>query len=388
MVSLLIVVIYIAFISLGLPDSLLGSAWPAMFRDFDVPLSYAGIITMMIAGGTIISSLMSDRLTRRFGAGLVTAVSVLMTAVALFGFSISGSFFLLCLWAIPYGLGAGAIDAALNNYVALHYASRHMSWLHCFWGVGAATSPYIMSYHLTRGLGWTSGYRFIAIIQVIVTVILFLSLPLWKKKSVAVDQHKLSSTPLSLVQTLKIKGVVIVLISFFSYIALETTAGLWASSYFVQYRGVDAEIAAKFASLFYLGITFGRFLNGFIADRIGDRRLIRFGSLIIVIGILMVGLPVAVNFLALIGLVVVGLGCAPIYPSIIHSTPVNFGKENSQAIIGVQMASAYIGGTFIPPLFGLIADVISIGVYPVYLLFFALLMFIMSESLIKKLARS
>lgn len=259
MFSLLIVIIYIAFISLGLPDSLLGSAWPVMFRDFDVPLSYAGLITMMIAGGTIVSSLMSDRLTRKFGAGLVTAVSVMMTAIALFGFSVSGSFFVLCLWAVPYGLGAGAIDAALNNYVALHYASRHMSWLHCFWGVGAATSPYIMSYHLTSGLGWAAGYRTISIIQVVLTVILFLSLPLWKRQSAASDSHGVPTAPLSLLQTLKIKGVKIILITFFSYIALETTAGLWASSYFVQYRGVDAEVAAKFASLFILASRSGVF---------------------------------------------------------------------------------------------------------------------------------
>lgn len=383
MYSFLLIIIYIAFISLGLPDSLLGSAWPVMYKEFNVPLSYAGIITMIIAGGTIISSLMSDRLTRKLGAGLVTAISVMMTAVALFGFSISGSFIALCLWAIPYGLGAGAVDAALNNYVALHFASRHMSWLHCFWGVGAAASPYIMSYYLTGGFGWSAGYRSISIIQGVLTAVLFISLPLWKRNAAVSNSNETPTAALGFLQTLNIRGVKFVLVTFFGYCALESTAGLWASSYLVQHRGIDAETAAKFASLFYLGITFGRFLCGFVTEKFGDRRLIRFGIITAIIGIVMVGLPVGINTLALAGLVVIGLGCAPIYPSIIHSTPSNFGNENSQAIIGIQMASAYVGSTFIPPLFGLIAGYISIGTFPIYLLFFAALMLIMSERLTK-----
>lgn len=388
MYSLLLIIIYIAFISLGLPDSLLGSAWPVMYKELNVPLSYAGIISMIIAGGTIISSLMSDRLTRKFGAGLVTAISVMMTAVALFGFSISGSLIALCIWAVPYGLGAGAVDAALNNYVALHYASRHMSWLHCFWGVGAAVSPYVMSYCLINGFGWTTGYRSIAVVQIVLTAALFLSLPLWKRKSAASDHNEMPAVALGLWQTLKIRGVKLVLITFFGYCALETTTGLWASSYLVQHRGIDAEIAARFASLFYLGITFGRFLCGFIAEKVGDRRLIRFGITTIIIGIFMVGLPVEIDGIALLGLVVIGLGCAPVYPSIIHSTPSNFGKENSQAIIGIQMASAYTGSTFMPPLFGLIAGYINMGAYPFYLLFFAALMLIMSERLSMVIAKN
>ncbi|AKG36680.1 MFS transporter [Paenibacillus durus] len=383
MYSLLLVIIYIAFISLGLPDSLLGSAWPVMYEQFDVPISYAGIVTMIIAGGTIVSSLMSDRLTRKLGAGLVTAISVMMTAVALFGFSISGSLIFLCLWAVPYGLGAGAVDAALNNYVALHYASRHMSWLHCFWGVGAAVSPYIMSYCLTSGLGWNNGYRSVAGIQIVLTAILFLSLPLWKRKTIAHNSSETPAAALSLSQALKIKGVIFILFTFFGYCALESTTGLWASSYLVRYRGIDAETAARFASLFFLGITFGRFLSGFIADKVGDKRLIRFGIITIMFGIVLVGLPIGSNITVLLGLVIIGLGCAPVFPSIIHSTPTNFGKENSQAIIGIQMASAYMGSTFMPPLFGLIADHISIGLYPIYLMFFAILMLLMSERLIR-----
>ncbi|WZL78258.1 MFS transporter [Eubacteriales bacterium mix99] len=385
---LLLPIIYIAFISLGLPDSLLGSAWPVMYRQFGVPLSYAGIITMIIAGGTIVSSLMSDRLTKRFGAGWITAVSVMMTAVALFGFSVSGSMISLCLWAIPYGLGAGAVDAALNNYVALHYAARHMSWLHCFWGVGAAVSPYIMSYCLKRGYRWHYGYRSVAIIQIVLTVMFFMSLPLWKRKSPDDNNSDSPVKALPLLQALKIPGVSFVLITFFSYCALETTAGLWASSYLVQSRRIETGTAASFASFFYLGITFGRFLCGFVSEKIGDKRLIRYGILLAATGIVLIGLPVKASTLALIGLVLTGLGCAPVYPSIIHATPSNFGKENSQAIIGIQMASAYVGSTFMPPLFGVIADHISIGVYPFYLLFFAVLMLVMSECLSKLIVKN
>ncbi|MCI1982588.1 MAG: MFS transporter [Oscillospiraceae bacterium] len=381
MYSLLLVIIYIAFISLGLPDSLLGSAWPVMYKQFGVPLSYVGIVTMIISGGTIVSSLISDKLTRKLGAGLVTAISVMMTAVALFGFSISNSLIFLCLWAIPYGLGAGAVDAALNNYVALHYASRHMSWLHCFWGVGAAISPFIMSYCLIRGWGWSIGFRSVAGIQIVLTSILFISLPLWKRRNISINSDEAPTAIQSPLQALKIDGVKFVLVAFFGYCALETTTGLWASSYLVRYRGINSDTAARFASLFYLGITFGRFLCGFIAEKAGDKLLIRFGIITTIIGIVLVGLPAKINTLALLGLIVIGLGCAPVYPSLIHSTPSNFGKKNSQAIIGIQMASAYIGNTFMPPLFGLIANYINIGMYPLYLIFFAILMFIMLEQL-------
>ncbi len=390
MYSLLLVIIYIAFISLGLPDSLIGSAWPIMHRDLQVPVSYMGIITMLISGGTILSSLLSDRLTRKFGTGPVTAVSVLLTAAALFGFSVTGSFWLLCLWAIPYGLGAGAVDASLNNYVALHYASRHMSWLHCFWGVGCSVSPYIMSYALTGYSSWSLGFVIVSALQMVLTAALFLSLPLWKKAATAGAVKVRQSDPakkesaakvLTMGQVLKMKGVPLVLITFLAYCALESTTGIWASSYLVQHRGIDAETAAMFASLFYLGITFGRFLCGFVADRLGDRRLIRIGALTALGGALLILLPLQAHLPALAGLIVVGLGCAPVYPSIIHSTPDNFGRENSQAVIGIQMASAYVGSTFMPPLFGLLAAHVTIGLYPVYLLFFGGLMLYMSERL-------
>jgi fucose permease len=381
MYSILLMIIYMAFISLGLPDSLLGSAWPTMYEQFEVSLSYAGIVTMIISCGTVVSSLMSDRLTKRLGAGLVTAISVFMTAVALLGFSVSSSFIMLCFWAIPYGLGAGAVDAALNNYVALHYASRHMSWLHCFWGVGAAISPYIMGYSLTRGFGWNNGYRTVFYIQIVLTAILFISLPLWKRREDKATTSARQARILRLSEILKIPGVKLVLITFFSYCALESTAGLWASSYLVEARGIDAEMAARFASLFYLGITIGRFLSGFITDKLGDRSLIRLGLIIILIGITMVAIPIPGDIIALIGIVIIGLGCAPVYPCVIHATPSNFGESNSQAIIGVQMASAYVGTTLMPPVFGFLADYISIGFYPFYLLMFAVLMIALSEKL-------
>lgn len=381
MLSLLLAIIYLAFISLGLPDSLLGSAWPVMYKELNVPISYAGIVSMIIAGGTIISSLLSDRLTKKFGAEIVTVISVLMTAVALFGFSLSKSFFVICLWAIPYGLGAGAVDAALNNYVALHYSSRHMSWLHCFWGIGASVSPYLMGFALTKKFGWESGYRFVGIIQIIITAILFLSLPLWKNRKQESKENQNKKT-IRLVAAVKIKGVKLILVTFFAYCAFETSAGLWASSFLVQGRGINPETAATFASLFYLGITLGRFLNGFIADKIHDRNLIRIGLGVIILGVVFILLPF--DILTLSGLVIAGLGCAPIYPSIIHSTPENFGKENSQAIIGLQMAGAYVGTTFMPPLFGLIASKISIGLYPVYLSLLLILMIAASERFNRK----
>ena len=380
MVSLLLAIIYLSFISLGLPDSLLGSAWPVMRAELAAPLSFAGVISMIIASGTIVSSLLSERLTRRLGTGLVTAGSVALTAAALFGFSVSPSLAALCLWAVPYGLGAGAIDAALNNYVALHYSSRHMSWLHCFWGVGASISPYIMAAALSRTGQWQLGYRTVSLIQIVLTVLLFLSLPLWRKT--AAGEPAGDNAPLlGLRGAVRIPGVPNILLAFFAYCGAETTAGLWASSYLAGVRGVAPETAAGFASLFYLGITFGRFLNGFVADRLGDRRMIRIGALVMGAGTLLILLPLPSPLPALAGLLIFGLGCAPVYPSIIHATPLNFGAENSQAIIGVQMASAYVGTTFMPPLFGLLANAISLRLFPLFLAALLLLLAVMTEKL-------
>lgn len=396
MYSLLLAIIYVAFISLGLPDSLVGSAWPVMHSDLNVPVSFAGIITMIIASGTIVSSLQSDRLTKKLGPGLVTAISVGMTAAALMGFSFSGSFLAVCLWAIPYGLGAGAVDAALNNYVALHYESRHMSWLHCFWGIGASISPFIMGYSLTSGNGWSHGYWIVSVIQIALTAALFVSLPLWKMKSaqaggaaeagdVTSNDDAATSNPIPLARAIKIPGVSLILTAFMAYCAVESTAILWASTYLVDARGVDIATAARFASLFLLGITLGRFLGGFIADKFGDNQMIRYGTLITISGIVLVALPLENDTLALAGLVIAGFGCAPIYPSIIHATPTNFGRENSQAIIGIQMAAAYTGSTLMPPLFGFIATQTSLSLFPFYLAIFAVLLLVMTEKLNRRL---
>lgn len=386
MFSLLLAIIYLAFISLGLPDSLLGSAWPVMQADLGVPLSYAGVISMIITGGTIVSSLFSARFIRRMGTGLVTAVSVSCTAAALLGFAFSGSFPALCLWAVPYGLGAGAVDAALNNFVALHYSSRHMSWLHAFWGVGVTISPNIMSFCLAGRYGWETGYRSVAFLQTALAAVLFFSLPLWKKHKAQTRNESNEAKPkvLTVPQALKLRGAPFVLAAFFAYCALEATAGLWASSYMAGFRGVRAETAAQFAALFYFGETAGRFLIGFIADRFGDRKMIRAGIVIIMAGVAMVALPFGGNAPALCGLVVIGLGSAPVFPCIIHATPATFGREYSQALVGIQMASGYAGSAFMPPLFGVIAQYAGIGFYPLYLGVFAVLLLFMTELLDKK----
>ncbi|WP_295156760.1 sugar MFS transporter [uncultured Brachyspira sp.] len=381
MANLLLAIIYLSFISLGLPDALLGSAWPSMYKEFNVPISYAGIISMIISIGTIISSLQSDRLTKKFGAGKITAFSTAITAIALIGFSITHSYWLLCIWAIPYGLGAGSVDASLNNYVALHYQSKHMSWLHCMWGVGAAAGPYIMGYAITNN-NWNIGYRYISIIQIVLTAILFFSLSLWNKNDEE-NKEKISTKTLSVIEIIKIRGIKEIMICFFCYCALEAAAGLWASSYLNLYKGIDIKTAASFGSLFYVGITIGRAISGFITMKLNDNQMIILGETLIFIGIILMIIP-AVNIVSLIGFIIIGLGCAPIYPSIIHSTPYNFGAENSQAIIGVQMASAYIGTSIMPPLFGYIANHISIAILPFYLMLILLLMFIMHKLMIRK----
>ncbi len=384
MFQLLLGIIYLSFISLGLPDGLLGSAWPSIYPQFQVPVSYAGIISMIISVGTILSSLQSDRLTRKLGTGKVTAISVGLTAAALFGFSVSSSFWMLCLWAIPYGLGAGSVDASLNNYVALHYESRHMSWLHCMWGVGAAGGPYIMGFALTRGMSWTAGYRIVFILQVILTLILVMSLPLWKKRPQ--DGKEVcgeTAQSLSLKEIIRIPGAKEVFICFFCYCAIEQTAGLWASSYLNLFKGVPSETAATFASMFYIGITAGRALSGFFTMKRSDVQMIRLGCGIIGAGVLILLLPLGAE-VSLAGLIIVGLGCAPVYPCIIHSTPEHFGAERSQAIIGVQMACAYVGSCIMPPVFGLLANHVSVGLLPVYLLVILVLMIVMHEKLTEK----
>ena len=381
MISLLLALIYIAFVSLGLPDALLGAAWPTMCLEFEVPMSLAGMIYITIAAGTVISSLLSDRLTLWLGPGKITAFSVGLTALALFGFSRSTEFWHLLIWAIPYGLGAGSVDAGLNNYVALHYASRHMSWLHCMWGLGASIGPYILGRALTAGMPWNTGYQYIGTFQVCLAAVLLLSLPLWKnRKQEPSAENAAPRAPLSLKGILAIPGAKEVLIAFFCYCAAEQTAILWGSTYLVRRWGMAEEVAAGFGSLFLIGITFGRFLNGFLTYKLSDKALIRLGQGIMVFGVVLMWLPFGA-WNSMTGLLLIGFGCAPIYPCVIHSTPEHFGEENSQAIIGVQMAAAYLGVCLMPPLFGLIANHITVALLPAYVGAITVLMIAMCEKL-------
>ena len=381
MFNLILALTYICFISLGLPDSLLGSAWPVMQVQMSVPVSYAGIVSMIICLGTVLSSLMSSVMIRKLGIGKIISISVLMTAVALFGFSVSSQYWMLLLWAIPYGLGAGCVDSVLNNYAALHFKSNHMSWLHCSWGIGASISPYIMSFALVKLDNWNYGYLIVAVLQFVLSFFIFRSIPLWKD-SVAEDEHKIESKTLSVRQILEIPGAVVCVATVFGYCAVELRASLWASSYLVQARGVSPEVASGCASLFYIGLTVGRAINGFLAMRFSDRTLIRLGLGIIFVGILLAFIEAHAMF-AYAGFVVIGLGCAPVYPCIIHMTPDLFGKDKSQAIIGVQIAFAYLGFCTMPPLFGLIANHISIKLLPAYLLVLLALIVVMHEKLVR-----
>ena len=411
MFSILLLMIYLAFVSLGLPDALLGSAWPIMYQEFAVPVSYSGTVFMIICGGTILSSLNSEKLNRRFGTGKITAISVLLTAIALFGFSISHSFLMLCLFAIPYGLGAGSVDAALNHYVALHYSSRHMSWLHCMWGLGASVGPYIMGFVLQRGEPWSRGYLIVSLIQFALAIALFCSLSLWKKKpeefkenaaSTAKQEDSqqnefrqnesqlescsekakkqealLSGVPkqkaLSLKEIFAIPGAKESLASFYGYCALEQTVGLWAGSFMVLALGMEEKLAASYVALFYFGITFGRFLSGFFTMKWKDEQMVLGGSAIVFFGIFLLFTPWS-KALVMPALILIGLGCAPVYPSVIHSTPYNFGVEHSSALIGAQMAAAYVGTLIMPPLFGVLGRSFSMKLFPYYSMFLLLFM--------------
>lgn len=402
MAALLLAVIYLSFISLGLPDSLLGAAWPTMSTTLNAPLSWAGGISMTISAGTIISALVSDRMTLRFGAGKVTACSVGVTALALIGFSFAPNYWVLILLAIPYGLGAGCVDAAINNYVAVHYSSRHMSWLHGMWGLGALIGPYIMSYAIGRQQGWQWGYRYIGFLQIALTVIIALSIPLWISRKAAaskaeedapvsvddggvIESVEEKRKPLGLLGVLRLAGAKQILVMFLCYCAVEQTCILWASSYMVHANHIDAVQATQFAALFFIGITAGRFLSGVLTMKFSDPMMIRLGQLLLGIGIVLLFIPTSSVWPTLVAFVILGFGCAPIYPCVIHSTPGYFGADKSQAIVGVQMAFAYIGAMLMPALFGLLAQYWSIRLLPWYVLFFTTLMVVMHESLRKRL---
>ena len=379
MVHLLLLIIYLSFVSLGLPDALLGAAWPTMSGELAVPLSYAGGISMIISVHTVVSSLMADRLNRRLGTGKVTAISVGLTAAALFGFSVSREYWQLCLWAIPYGLGAGSVDASLNNYVALHYASRHMSWLHCMWGLGASVGPYLMGLALSVGLGWVGGYRIIALLQLGLTVVLVLSLPLWKK-SAAPSGEAGGSSP-GIWRTLKIPGVKNAVLAFACYCAMEQSCMLWAGSYLVVNVGMTEETAAACAGVFVLGIAVGRLLSGFLTMKLSDKALVRLGEGLVLLGICAMLLRRVVP-----GLLLMGLGSAPVYPCMVHATPGHFGQEHSQAVIGLQSAGAFAGICAMPPLFGLLAQRFGVSLLPWYLLAILLALAATHEALNRKTA--
>lgn len=380
----LLVIIYLAFIGLGLPDSLLGSAWPAMQIDLGAPLGMAGAISMVVTGGTIVASLTSGRMIRRFGTGLVTLVSVALTAMALYGISQANQIWLLFLMAVPLGLGAGSVDAALNNFVALHYKAMHMSWLHCFWGVGATAGPVILSLFMQKAMGWQTGYLIISCIQMALVATLLLSLPLWRKTTVpvAVAGGEEVETPQQAItngQALALPCVKLALTAFVLYCGIELMAGLWASSFFVQIKGMSAAMAAGCASAFYASITAGRFISGFLTLRFTNQQIIRMGQLLCIGGALLLALPGIV--LPVGGLVLLGLGLAPIFPSMLHETPVRFGKAYSQTIMGLQMGFAYMGSCFLPPLLGAIATWAGIGILPISVLLCAVVMLLVTRRL-------
>lgn len=383
MIRVLLIIIYIAFISLGLPDAIMGSAWPMIHNDLNVPISYAGIATMIVSGGTIISSFFSERVIRKFGTGKVTTFSVLLTATGLLGIYISPSFIWICLMGIPLGIGAGAVDSALNNFVALHYKARHMNWLHCFWGIGATSGPFIMSVYLLKDNGWRLGYATIGIIQAILVVCLFISLSIWRKFEAPNNNEEEKYIEVKVSILLKLPGAKAALISFLCYCAVELTTGLWASSFLVMNNGLSTERAAKWVSFYYLGITVGRFLSGFMAMKFNNKQMIRIGQVICILGAAILTLSLSES-MQLSGLIAIGLGCAPIYPAMLHETPNRFGKELSQGIMGIQMATAYIGSTFIPPLFGAISQLIGFKFLPIFLLIFMGIMLLSSEHVNKK----
>lgn len=381
MTTLLLILIYVAFISLGLPDAILGSAWPLLYQELGVSVSWAGILTMIVSGGTILSSFFSAKVIARFGTGKVTAVSVAMTAAGLLGYCLSPGFFWLCLFAVPLGLGAGAVDSALNNFVALHYKAAHMNWLHCFWGIGATAGPFLMSFFLRKENGWRMGYAAIGILQCVLVVVLLVSLPVWKrfeKGDAAADQEE-GGKKAGLPVLLKMPGAKPALLSFFSYCAVELSTGLWSSTWLVREKGLTAENAARWVSLFYMGITVGRALAGFLAIKFNNKQMIRIGEAICILGCVFTALPGWTGF-AFMGLILIGLGCAPVYPAMLHDTPNRFGREMSQGIMGIQMATAYVGSTFMPPVLGILGKTLGFAVHPFFLLALAVLMLLTSET--------
>ncbi|MCR5771638.1 MAG: MFS transporter [Butyrivibrio sp.] len=383
--SLLLAVIYLIFISLGLPDSLLGSGWPKMQVAFNVPSSYAGYVSMTISFMTIISALLSPKIIKRFHTKWIVIVSIFLTILGLLGFSVSTQYWMLFVIAIPYGLGAGAIDASVNHYVANHYSGAAMNFLHCFYGVGAVISPYIMALALDRAR-WNEGYRWTAFLQTGILLVCIISLPLWKKSESDSDDEAIKDSA-GIRETLKVSGVILTLIAFFAYCAGEATCFLWTPSYFAGTRqGLSDGLIASFGSLIFGGLMIGRLISGFISNKLGDRLLIRIGIAVELLGIIMVFIPDMHYIFTAIGFVVIGTGMGPVYPAIQHMAPTNFGKRYSAAAIGLQMASAYVGSTFMPMVFGVLQQLVGIAIMPFYLLIFAILNISMLEMAYRQIA--
>jgi fucose permease len=374
MYYLLLILIYIAFISLGLPDSVLGAAWPSMYRTFGVPEGSAGIITMLMYSGTMISSIASDWIIRKLGTGKVLVISVAVTAITMLGFSMAGSFTVLCLIALPYGLGGGCVDASLNNYVATHYKARHMNFLHCFWGIGTIISPLIMGAFIENGGVWTQGYRAIAFFQFALVAVLMFSIPLWKKTA---DKSTETSSPLSFRKLMRIPGVKASLAAFFCYCALETTMGLWTSTYLSEVKGVDLILATKCGMLFYIGIATGRLVSGMISEWLGDKQLIYTGTAITMLSLFALTLLPSNGPMLYLLIVLAGIGCGPIYPGMVHHSPEISGPEGSQMLIGFQLALSSAGSIMVPALFGIIVNNLSVALMPGFCMIFAFIMLIM-----------
>lgn len=379
--TLILVIVYVSFISLGLPDSLLGSAWPAMYQGLGVSISSISWISVITTGGTVVSSLLSGRMLKRFGTGKVTLFSILLTALALLGFAFSTTFWWLCLLAIPLGLGAGSVDTALNNFVALYFKASHMSWLHSFWGLGATLGPLILSFFIARG-SWQNGYLMIGILQLVLVGVIAAVLPRWKKveqadTQMAVEEREEQQSKKSVLQKSSVKLSVL---SFFLYSAIETTTGLWSSTYLVEYKSLTPELAARWTSLFFLGITVGRLISGFLTYTINNKNLIRIGQLICAVGAIVLFLPLP-DFFSMVGLLLIGLGCAPMYPSMMHDTPNRFGRSASQSVMGLQVAFAYIGSSIMPLVFSGLVSFSTIALFPYYILFSIGLMIWSSEKM-------
>lgn len=385
MATVILLVIYIAFIGLGIPDSLFGTAWPAIYPEFGADVGSAGFVTLIISGCTVISSLFAARIINRFGVGIAAAFSTALTAAALLGFSLSNSLYVLCLLSVPLGLGAGCIDSGLNNYVALHYKASHMSFLHCFYGIGVTLSPYLMSLALAGGQ-WRRGYRFAFYIQLAITVVLLIAIPFWDGASRKDEFSEASVRTLKISEMLKMPSVRASSFVFFGSCALENVCGTWSSTYLVNTKGMTADTAALLVMLYYAGMAAGRFLSGVLACRMSCRRIIKIGQSVVLLAIIMLFLPLPREFSGA-ALFMIGIGNGPLFPNMVHLTPKNFGAEISQSVMGMQMAVAYLGIMSMPLLFGFIAGRLSSAAFP-YFISAMYLILIVSGVMLEKILKS